>query len=283
MLQDGIYIFYIKQQEKFQAEMKQYAIAPNEESIRQMRLCVKKMRVIFKLLQRLTHGEINAKKQLSELSSRFKSIGNIRDFQLQLTLLGFYKTQFHYDFAEYFDFLNGEIYRKSKAFQLNKIELNHGQITENQLLIKHFILIELDENEILIEIFDFLKKQFSKIEKLLKKGTETGLHEIRVLYKEIYYMLSLLNKYHFQSDDFKSNLKEIKQFGRKIGEWHDLTIFRDGFNQYIDKYPTLHYKVEYQILQSKININAESQMQELQSQLLGLILPQLKTFVKHLK
>jgi CHAD domain-containing protein len=283
MLQDGIYAFYIKHQRKFQVEMKQYVIAPNEESIRQMRVCIKKMRVIFKLLQRLTDSEINAERQLRNFRVTFKSIGNIRDFQLQRHLLADYKPQFQYEFAEYLNYLNAEIYKKSDTFKFNKIDIKAAQLIENELFVKHFILIELQEKEILKRIYTFLKNRFAKIEKLLKKGTEEGLHQIRIWYKEIYYMLFLLNKYHFQLDTFQSKLKEIKKFGRQIGVWHDLTIFRDGFQDYFDKYPTLHYKVEYQILQSKINLDAENKMQELQTQLIAAVLPQLTKMVKFLK
>jgi CHAD domain-containing protein len=283
MLQDGIYAFYSKQQGKFQMELNKYATAPNEESIRQMRICVKKMRVIFSLLQRLTDGEINAKQQLSGFRTTFKSVGNIRDFQLQLHLLADYKTQFHDDFSEYLDYLNSEIHKQSAIFQLPKINIKHIQSVENEALVKHFILIEFQEKEILKRIYTFLKKRFSKIEKLLKTGTEEGLHQIRIWYKEIYYLLWLVNKYHFQAADFKLDLKVIKQFGRQIGTWHDLTIFRDGFNGYFDKFPTLQYKVAYQILQSQINLDAENKMRELQTQLIGAILPQLKKLVHFLK
>lgn len=283
MLQDGLYSFYIKQQQKFLAEVQAYEKLPNAESIRQMRLCVKKMRVIFKLLERLTGGEIIAKRQLHDLNSTFKNIGNLRDFQLQLTSLTAYKTQFHYEFSAYFDFLNTEIYKKTNAVQFNKIKINETQIIENQTLVKHFILINFSETTILNESFIFLKKQFNKIKTLLKKENEASLHEIRILYKAICYLLSLLNKYHVQSDDFQSELKSLKQFGRKIGEWHDLTIFRDGFNAYIDKFPTLHYKVEYQILQSQVSIDAENKMQLLQKQLDEVILPQLNELVNFLK
>ena len=262
MLQDGIYSFYTKQQMKLQRELETYEALPNEESLRQMRLCVKKMRVVFRLLERLTDGGIVAKVQLTEIRSVFKSAGNIRDFQLQLSLLNSYQIELKLGYSEYLAHLNREIHVYSNVFKADNIIISNSQLVENQILIKHFILVELSELDILNRIYAFLRKRLKKIKKAVKIGEEEALHQIRIWYKEVHYLLSLLNKHHFQSEKLKSELKEIKNFGRKIGAWHDLTVFRDSFNHYMDKYPTLRYKVEYQILQSRINIDAENGMRK---------------------
>ena len=262
MLQDGIYSFYTKQQMKLQRELETYEALPNEESLRQMRLCVKKMRVVFRLLERLTDGGIVAKAQLTEIRSVFKSAGNIRDFQLQLSLLNSYQIELKLGYSEYLAYLNREIHVYSNVFKTDNIIISNSQLVENQILIKHFILVELSELDILNRIYAFLRKRLKKIKKAVKIGEEEALHQIRIWYKEVHYLLSLLNKHHFQSEKLKLELKEIKNFGRKIGAWHDLTVFRDSFNHYMDKYPTLRYKVEYQILQSRINIDAENGMRK---------------------
>jgi len=262
MLQDGIYSFYTKQQMKLQRELETYEALPNEESLRQMRLCVKKMRVVFRLLERLTDGGIVAKAQLTEIRSVFKSAGNIRDFQLQLSLLNSYQIELKLGYSEYLAHLNREIHVYSNVFKADNIIISNSQLVENQILIKHFILVELSELDILNRIYAFLRKRLKKIKKAVKIGEEEALHQIRIWYKEVHYLLSLLNKHHFQSEKLKLELKEIKNFGRKIGAWHDLTVFRDSFNHYMDKYPTLRYKVEYQILQSRINIDAENGMRK---------------------
>ncbi|MFT5833713.1 MAG: CHAD domain-containing protein [Cognaticolwellia sp.] len=262
MLQDGIYSFYTKQQMKLQRELETYEALPNEESLRQMRLCVKKMRVVFRLLERLTDGGIVAKVQLTEIRSVFKSAGNIRDFQLQLSLLNSYQIELKLGYSEYLAYLNREIHVYSNVFKADNIIISNSQLVENQILIKHFILVELSELDILNRIYAFLRKRLKKIKKAVKIGEEEALHQIRIWYKEVHYLLSLLNKHHFQSEKLKLELKEIKNFGRKIGAWHDLTVFRDSFNHYMDKYPTLRYKVEYQILQSRINIDAENGMRK---------------------
>ena len=262
MLQDGIYNFYAKQQMKLQRELETYEALPNEESLRQMRLCVKKMRVVFRLLERLTDGEIIAKVQLTEIRSVFKSAGNIRDFQLQLSLLNSYQIELKLGYSEYLAYLNREIQVYSNVFKADNIIVSNSQLVENQILLKHFILVELSESDILNRIYAFLRKRLKKIKKAVKIGEEEALHQIRIWYKEVHYLLSLLNKHHFQSEKLKLELKEIKNFGRKIGAWHDLTVFRDSFNHYMDKYPTLRYKVEYQILQSRINIDAENDMRK---------------------
>jgi CHAD domain-containing protein len=262
MLQDGIYSFYTKQQMKLQRELETYEALPNEESLRQMRLCVKKMRVVFRLLERLTDGGIVAKAQLTEIRSVFKSAGNIRDFQLQLSLLNSYQIELKLGYSEYLAYLNREIHVYSNVFKADNIIISNSQLVENQILIKHFILVELSELDILNRIYAFLRKRLKKIKKAVKIGEEEALHQIRIWYKEVHYLLSLLNKHHFQSEKLKLELKEIKNFGRKIGAWHDLTVFRDSFNHYMDKYPTLRYKVEYQILQSRINIDAENGMRK---------------------
>jgi CHAD domain-containing protein len=262
MLQDGIYSFYTKQQMKLQRELETYEALPNEESLRQMRLCVKKMRVVFRLLERLTDGGIVAKVQLTEIRSVFKSAGNIRDFQLQLSLLNSYQIELKLGYSEYLAYLNREIHVYSNVFKADNIIISNSQLIENQILIKHFILVELSELDILNRIYAFLRKRLKKIKKAVKIGEEEALHQIRIWYKEVHYLLSLLNKHHFQSEKLKLELKEIKNFGRKIGAWHDLTVFRDSFNHYMDKYPTLRYKVEYQILQSRINIDAENGMRK---------------------
>jgi CHAD domain-containing protein len=262
MLQDGIYSFYTKQQMKLQRELETYEALPNEESLRQMRLCVKKMRVVFRLLERLTDGGIVAKVQLTEIRSVFKSAGNIRDFQLQLSLLNSYQIELKLGYSEYLAHLNREIHVYSNVFKADNIIISNSQLVENQILIKHFILVELSELDILNRIYAFLRKRLKKIKKAVKIGEEEALHQIRIWYKEVHYLLSLLNKHHFQSEKLKLELKEIKNFGRKIGAWHDLTVFRDSFNHYMDKYPTLRYKVEYQILQSRINIDAENGMRK---------------------
>lgn len=262
MLQDGIYNFYAKQQMKLQRELETYEALPNEESLRQMRLCVKKMRVVFRLLERLTDGEIIAKVQLTEIRSVFKSAGNIRDFQLQLSLLNSYQIELKLGYSEYLAYLNREIQVYSNVFKADNIIVSNSQLVENQIILKHFILVELSESDILDRIYAFLRKRLKKIKKAVKIGEEEALHQIRIWYKEVHYLLSLLNKHHFQSEKLKLELKEIKNFGRKIGAWHDLTVFRDSFNHYMDKYPTLRYKVEYQILQSRINIDAENDMRK---------------------
>jgi CHAD domain-containing protein len=283
MLQDGLYAFFMKHQEEFQAELKKYEITPNEESIRQMHVCIKKMHVIFELLQHLTNGKISATRQLTDFRVISKNTMAIQFFRLQLHLLAAYKIKIPYDFSEYSDYLNTKIREKRDLSRLNKVNIKTSQLIENQLLVKHFILVELQKKEILEGIYSFLKSRFSKIEKLVKEKTKGDLHQIRIWYQEIYYTLSLVNKYHLQSNKFKLVLEKIKVFDRQIMVCHDLSVLRDGFNEYLDKFPTLRYKVTYQTLQSQININAENKRQELQTQLIEAILPQLNKLMPFLK
>jgi hypothetical protein len=248
-----------------------------------MHVCIKKMHVIFELLQHLTNGKISATRQLTDFRVISKNTMAIQFFRLQLHLLAAYKIQIPYDFSEYSDYLNTKIREKRDLSRLNKVNIKTSQLIENQLLVKHFILVELQKKEILEGIYSFLKSRFSKIEKLVKEKTKGDLHQIRIWYQEIYYTLSLVNKYHLQSNKFKLVLEKIKVFDRQIMVCHDLSVLRDGFNEYLDKFPTLRYKVTYQTLQSQININAENKRQELQTQLIEAILPQLNKLMPFLK
>lgn len=207
------------------------------ESVHQLRVSIKKFKAVSKLLEYLLPETGREKKQqLIRLRALFKLAGRLRDAQVQMNLFNYYRTGTGIQAADLENWLIKT--EKSASEQFNaKFALFGKSIT-----IKPFGKLNRKElSSVPDELFrqratGIIDKRIGKVRQLIRTfSSDDELHTIRIQVKQIRYMLGVLAGQDEYFSKFAVVIAELKAIETRLGRWHDLTVFRETIEKYIDR------------------------------------------------
>lgn len=196
------------------------------DAIHDFRVSVKRIRAIFRFLEKINPEKYSCRKNIKELRNLFKSSGQMRDMQVQLLLLENYEKRLNISLKEFTKYL--KINKKEGKKQLKKALRNFSPniLDENEILITK-IQKNKGDKKLLKILQEFVKQRFVEIKSLsLKLDSVEKTHKIRIALKETSYILNIIKQYKKAEGEANFSLKEIKQLGEILGIWHDCEVMK---------------------------------------------------------
>ena len=188
------------------------------EAIHQMRLSIKRMRVVARLAEIISKGKFKRKEQLKGTAKLFSRSGSLRDMQVALQLLHEYdSTQLqpvidHIETRElkqrrrYEEVLSGFDISVFATFEEN---LTAAVTGVNQKVITHAAYTLLSELE-----FDIHRIYHGS-------NDEKRLHSIRRRLKDINYLNNIFDEALPVADHLNISVEKLRELGEAAGKWHD--------------------------------------------------------------
>lgn len=204
------------------------------ELVHNTRLNIKKVRA---LLDALDYKDNSSSHILimKKINSLFVRLGYLRDAQVQLSLLEFYRKRVGEEVDGIIDNINKGKKKINSNLKKKIRKLDPFDIT---LLNQRFDeSVENLDNENLDEKFQQKVDQgFNQVIELIGDSPdEDVLHRIRILLKELIFNLSIIKKAKVNTKYNSTFSVLLNNVHKKLGDWHDLSVFLNMVNN-IDNY-----------------------------------------------
>lgn len=251
--------YYKNHSHKFKTNLRKLSENPDDEIVHDLRVAVKRIRTVYLLLQHLSPDEFDAKSMGAKFRILFKLSGNLRDTQIQISILERYSNQTNQHYTHYLLFL-----KKQENKTLHKLDQYLKQVDFNEMIItnlniEHYLIQKGTEKEILEMIDQLITDLMIQSAGLHKDNIEEDdLHLIRRYVKQCQYLLAIAKSItETEHDVYAKKLKIVSHAGELLGNWHDievgihqLELFRLESNQadyYYEKYRDLNVKMNEEL------------------------------------
>jgi len=205
----------------------------NVDNIHELRVELKKLNLLLSIIKDSGY-RLKYKKQLNHLKQIFKQAGKIRELQLVLLQLNFWKEK--YSISKLISIKNVELKQSKLAFiKLNKVSIHYKNIEQE-------IISQLEKsnnhNTFLQKIKSKINNAFDEIMKMkLDKEVqmnvkELALHKLRINTKK------LVNYFKFFNEvENENQIDNWVELNNQLGEWHDLTVLKYHVLEYLQNNP----------------------------------------------
>ncbi len=192
------------------------------ESIHELRIEFKKVNLILSIVKSSGY-RLKKQKQINHLMQLFKQAGKIRELQLVILQLNFWKEK--YSISKPISILKAELKMAKLAFiELNKISIKYKNI-------EHSIISSLEKYK---QLHTFLPKMKSKINDAFEKMNTMLLNKIEQqnrkkieLHKLRINIKKMVNYLKFSTEDIvNKQLDDLEMLNNQLGEWHDFVVLK---------------------------------------------------------
>ena len=199
------------------------------ENIHQLRVELKKLKLLLNIIK-ASGNRLKYKKQLNHLKQIFKQAGKIRELQLVILQLNFWKEK--YSISKLISIKNVELKQAKLTFiKLNKFPIHYKHIEQE-------IISQLEKSNYSNKFFQKTKSKINnafveimkmKLDKEVQMNVkELVLHKLRINTKKL---IIYLKFYHLvYNEKYTDKLNELNN---QLGEWHDLMVFKFHLLDYI--------------------------------------------------
>lgn len=247
---------------------------PGVNNIHNIRVNIKKLRALYKLLERLS-GKMFSEKQHAILFKKiFRETGKLRDIQIKTKILDNYKSA--ESVKKLFGYIDASKEQALKSIRNSLADFNFQKYSESENLVKELIT-ELPSAEIENECVKFIIRSAKKIKRQLEseKSTEQ-IHEIRKLLKELHAASDILFLIK-ESKALKNFLKLVKNTEENLGKWHDNIILLVSLSEFFNNLK------KYNESPGKELINLENELKHQNGVMLGYLIPEIDNLLKCIK
>lgn len=203
----------------------------NIEFVHALRLCVKKIHTLLKVIDYSDNCKKDSK-ILKKIDRVFFHSGNLRDIQVQILILKLYKNKKGVEIGYLIKHLmNG------KKKEVMKFKRSIASISPFDIVILNQRVDEVVEKLTDATIECTCK---DKAEELLRQiinsskaiNDENSLHHIRIMLRELIYILNIIKKNHKGFKYSKLFISELDDLQLKLGNWHDLKILLEDIGKF---------------------------------------------------
>jgi len=203
------------------------------ENIHELRVELKKLNLLLSIIK-YSRNRLKYKKQINHLKQIFKQAGKIRELQLVILQLNFWKEK--YSISKLISIKNVELKQAKLTFiKLNKFPIHYkhieqeiiSQLEKSNNSNKFFQKIKSKINNAFVEI---MKMKLDKEVQMNVK--ELVLHKLRINTKKLVNYLKFYNE--VQNENQKDKLVELNN---QLGEWHDLVVLKYHVLEHIKNNP----------------------------------------------
>ncbi len=190
------------------------------EDIHKMRTSIKRLRALLQLVEFISDSGFKTKKYLKRGRKLFKSVGTLREVQVEEMLVYEYEKKLGLDFGEYSEYLFEKEYREKAGLKKNFDTIKSDEIFND----KDFkdAVKSIDKEAVDEKTRAFIKRKSNILLKMNRKGMITKrVHKNRTILKQIYYLYDILTELSGWHIFLGMTKEEIREKEQQIGDWHD--------------------------------------------------------------
>lgn len=229
----------------------------NFKALHDLRVGIKKIKVLYQLIKTVSRSKFNFSDNFKEIRKLFKSVGLLRDLQVQKNLfLHLIKESSLNDYKKFIFHLDK--HEESESNKLTHVlSTFNPKFLEDSFVDAALILEEISDKKVKRKILKQLSKRVKQI-KLLMPYTKDNecMHNMRTRVKQTNYIIELLRMMHLDQKVLYDS-KSFKKAADFLGLWHDYVILEEHITKFISENKSLEKK-EKELFQSLIaNISLE--------------------------
>ena len=225
-MHEDLLVYYRKHEQHLEHFLALCIEETEPENIHQLRVSIKHLRAVLHFTGQISGTENHiAENQLKSLRKLFKIAGHLRDVQVQQKLLPEYEALINVRFDHYKTFLDKlekQFIKKFNSF-IEKAKPIH-RLSAGQEIIERALEI-LTPEEIRKGVEQLLASRCSNIRQIMgEKPDDKKLHEIRIIIKQMRYILSIMRKNNPESLEKIVSLNDLTDPEILLGRWHDIVV-----------------------------------------------------------
>jgi CHAD domain-containing protein len=206
------------------------------EAIHDYRVALKRINAILNfIVQHNLRKNISSLYRITKLHKIYKTGGALREIQINRKILDSYRERLENPFSSFSNFLKQKNKTYRRKFRKVRVKFSFRKCHKFERLLLG-VFHKIPENEMLALVDHFISGRIAEIELLIMgHHVEDKLHRIRKLVKRIKYMLELSGLENRNYGSLNFNIERIGILEDHIGHWHDLFVFREEINAYIER------------------------------------------------
>lgn len=229
------------------------------EAIHNLRLSIKRIRVVAKLADQLSNGSFNAKVSLAELNKFFKSSGRLRDIQVIKELL-FNLGDKNIE-AVIEDFSQKEE-KQRKKFEKSLKSFDIKTLADIEIRLSDH-LHDIKPDIVKAGAIILLSNYIHDIHEIFhSRVDEKKMHDIRTRLKDINYLNNIFDDSLRIEDYLNIQSYRLRELGEMAGKWHDHLNLEQKLGKFIHSNTDLPEKEHIQEIVKQLRISKEGLHQE---------------------
>lgn len=224
MLQPYILKYFSAQKESFFNNYKLALKTTDVETIHDLRVSIKRMDTLFRMLNYNTNTNFRLKQSFKPIKLVFKKTGKIRDFQIFVKLLEMFQQEMEFDYSSIISRCTHKAENLAEDFMKSTQLSNYQLLRRNLNTFERYINLQSDP-----ELIRKMEGQRRFSEKIYNNysnpnNENLNLHRARKAIKDLSYLIEML---YTENEAVEELQIKYKQFGRLLGDWHDLATLHN--------------------------------------------------------
>jgi len=209
----------------FRHFLKNFDLARSEfdaEAIHQFRVSIKRIRAVFKAINKSYPGHPMPDDLLNPLREMFKAGGTARDLQVQLDLIRGLEKAEGATFALMKDLFRQQIEDSADEFLFRSRYFGPDLLEQFPSGIRQGMASTEGQGSMQERISGWMESRMEKLRHNRFKASDPyRLHRFRTRYKELSYVAEMVYESGLPHTLDKATFQEMKTMGQQLGKWHD--------------------------------------------------------------
>jgi CHAD domain-containing protein len=234
----------------------------NPEAIHNLRLSIKRLRVLGKLVENLSQGAFKAKDSLHEINRLFKSAGRLRDIQVLKILVEGLPGNSPANISDFHSYLQRRENKQRVKFDHALASYNKdnpGNLEQELALALQDIsdAAALQGGQILLsDLIHNIRELYHA------RNDEKRMHSIRTRLKEINYLNNIFNDAYRLEEQLHISPERLKEVGELAGAWHDCLNLESRLMRFFSKNAETNASSEREHIITELRQKKEGLLQE---------------------
>jgi len=204
------------------------------EAIHNMRLSIKRMRVVARLAEIISKGKFKRKQEIKGINKLFRRAGRLRDMQVAMQLLHEHESA---ELQSVIDNIEAKELKQRRRYEevLGSFDPRVLQTFEDQLVRS---VSGVEEKVITHASYTLLAEFEFDIHRIYHgSNDEKRLHNIRRRLKDINYLNNIFDESLPVADHLNISIEKLRELGEVAGTWHDCLTLESILAKNIARHP----------------------------------------------
>lgn len=233
MIKDAIVNYFQTQQAIVISNLELAKGTHDIEALHDLRVGVKRLKALYQILEPISDGIFEYKVHFEDIRNLFKTVGALRDLQVQSQLFANYAESIpESEVIGFYQYLQQCHEKEAKIIDVALHRFNPEVMNDSLKDIALFLDQKSDKKGIK-QVLKHLKKRLKQIEKLRKiKHDEEKIHEMRTRVKQVVYIVEVM-KLMAPDLEILPNFDLVKKAGESLGLWHDHVVLAAQIEKFL--------------------------------------------------
>jgi len=204
------------------------------EAIHNLRLSVKRIRVVGRLADMISDNDFDSKARLRGINKLFKSSGRLRDVQVTQPLMANLSST---ALTPVIERLNRNEKKRRLKFENALASFNHADLDIFETGLKEALNGVSDKYAMQVGLTLLYQLEIEVHELFHGNAKEKRLHDIRTRLKDINYLNNIFDQELPILEQLNISLERLKELGEIAGAWHDSLNLQIKLQKFIKKHP----------------------------------------------